>query len=68
MLRKDWSPKPNYWVWRELLQGRWRTDTEGVTGAGGGYSVRAFRGEYEITVGGRTVRAACPGVVKIVLE
>jgi GH35 family endo-1,4-beta-xylanase len=68
MLRKDWSPKPNYRVWRELVHGRWRTDTEGVTGAGGEYSVRAFRGEYEITAGGQTVRAACPGVVKIVLE
>lgn len=67
MLRKDWTPKPNYEVWRELVYGRWRTQAQGVTDARGGYSVRAFRGEYEISAGGRTVRAACPGLVRIVL-
>lgn len=67
MLRKDWSAKPNYEVWRELAHRRWRTDAEGATGSGGEYSVRAFRGEYEITAGGKTVRARCPGVVRIVL-
>ncbi len=67
MLRKDWSAKPNYEVWRELVHRRWRTEAEGVTGAGGEYGIRAFRGEYEITAGGKTVRAQCPGVVKISL-
>lgn len=67
MLRKDWTPKPNYEVWRELVHTRWRTDAEGATNAGGAWSLRAFRGEYEITAGGRTVRAVCPGVVRITL-
>ena len=67
MLRKDWTPKPNYEVWRELVHTRWRTDAGGATNAAGVYSLRAFRGEYEITAGGRTVRAACPGVVRITL-
>lgn len=67
MLRKDWSAKPNYEVWRELVHRRWRTEAEGATGSGGEYSVRAFRGEYEVTAGGKTVRAQCPGAVRIVV-
>jgi GH35 family endo-1,4-beta-xylanase len=67
MLRKDWTPKPNYAVWRELVHGRWKTEAQGATDARGGYSVRAYRGEYEVTAGGRTVRASCPGLVRVVL-
>lgn len=67
MLRRDWSPKPNHGVWRDLVHGRWRTRAEGATDETGVYRVRAFRGEYEITAGGRTVRAVCPGVVRIAL-
>ncbi len=68
MLRKDWSEKPVYRVWRELVHGRWRTEGEGVTGADGSFRLRAFRGEYQIRAGGRTLRAACPSVVRVRLE
>ncbi len=68
MLRRDWSPKPNYEVWRELVHGRWKTEAEGATGTDGAFRTRGFRGEYEITAGGRTVRAACPGVVRVVVN
>jgi GH35 family endo-1,4-beta-xylanase len=68
MLRKDWSEKPNYRVWRELVHGRWRTETEAATGQDGVVQTRAFRGEYEIRAGGKTVQASCPGVVRIRLD
>lgn len=68
MLRKDWSEKPNYAVWRELVHGRWRTDAEGAAGEDGVFRIRAFRGEYEITAGSRTVRANCPGVVRVTVD
>lgn len=60
MIRRDWSGKPAYDVWRELVLGRWRTDANGVTDAGGGFTVRGFLGEYEITVkaAGQTVRTS----------
>lgn len=68
MLRKDWSEKLNYRVWRELVYGRWRTEAGGVTGAAGEFRVRGFRGEYEITAAGKTVRGSCPGVVRVVVD
>lgn len=49
MLRKDWSPRPNLAVWRELVLQRWWTDTTVTTDAEGRASLRGFKGSYEIT-------------------
>jgi endo-1,4-beta-xylanase len=68
MLRKDWSEKPAWRVWRELVHGRWKTEATGATGADGTYQLRAFRGEYEIRAGNRTVQGSCPGIVRIRLD
>ena len=32
MIRRDWSTKPNYTVWNDLLYNRWWTDERGTTG------------------------------------
>ncbi|MEJ5367038.1 MAG: endo-1,4-beta-xylanase [Bryobacteraceae bacterium] len=60
MIRRDWSEKPSYRVWRELIFEKWRTDVQGVTGSNGAFSFRGFHGEYEITVqsGGNSVQVA----------
>ncbi|MGB9612170.1 MAG: endo-1,4-beta-xylanase, partial [Bryobacteraceae bacterium] len=50
MIRRDWSEKPAYRVWRELVWQRWRTDTAGVTSSAGAFALRGFLGDYEITV------------------
>lgn len=57
MIRRDWSEKPMYRVWRELIFERWHTDTSGATDSSGAFRFRGFLGEYEITVqaGGSTV-------------
>jgi hypothetical protein len=57
MIRRDWSEKPMYRVWRELIFERWHTDTSGATDSSGTFRFRGFLGEYEITVqaGGSTV-------------
>lgn len=57
MIREDWSYKPNYYVYKDLIFGKWWTDEEDVSTADGSYSVRGFLGEYTITVShdGRTV-------------
>ena len=40
MIRRDWSTKPNYDAWNDLIYRQWWTDTRGVT-AGDGTFVRA---------------------------
>lgn len=50
MIRRDWSEKPAYRVWRELVWQRWRTDTGGLTSSAGAFVSRGFLGDYEITV------------------
>lgn len=58
MIRRDWSEKPSYRVWRELIFQKWQTEERGVTGSNGAFSFRGFHGEYEITVqsAGNTVQ------------
>jgi endo-1,4-beta-xylanase len=48
-LRKDLSPKPVYERLMGLIKGEWWTEEEGTT-ADGTLTVRAFYGDYEITV------------------
>ncbi len=68
MLRRDWSPKPNYEVWRGLVHKQWWTDTTGVTSKDGTLTVRAFRGDYSIEVpGAPPVKAVAPGNVRVTL-
>ncbi len=50
LFRSDWSIKPNGQVWKDLVMTKWRTNTDGTSGADGDYGVRAFLGEYLITV------------------
>lgn len=59
MIRRDWSEKPMYRVWRELIYERWRTDESGTTNSSGVFAFRGYKGEYEITVkaGESTVEA-----------
>ncbi len=64
MLRRDWSPKPNGEVYRDLVFKRWWTNTDGKTGSQGTFATRGFLGDYEIEVkaGGKTktVKATLP--------
>jgi endo-1,4-beta-xylanase len=50
MIRKDWSTKPNYDVWREMVYGQWWTDVSGMSGDDGTWKVRGFLGDYEVVV------------------
>ncbi|MHA4871851.1 endo-1,4-beta-xylanase [Duganella sp. PWIR1] len=55
---KDWTLRQHGEVYAELIGKTWRTDFSGVTGQGGVSSVRAYTGEYEVTVRyqGKTVK------------
>jgi endo-1,4-beta-xylanase len=50
MIRKDWTKKPNYDVWNDLLFHQWWTDVSGATGADGIFRARGFLGDYEVDV------------------
>lgn len=75
MIRADGSEKPNGAVWRKLVRHDWWTDETVTTGADGGGTLRAFYGEYRITVtvGGKSVTktvsfAPGSGAIKLVVE
>ena len=46
---RDWSEKPAYAMWQKLINQDLATNTTITTDAEGKASVRAFRGDYEIT-------------------
>ena len=50
MIRRNWSTKPNYDAWNDLIYRQWWTDTRGVTAADGVFRTRAFLGDYDIEV------------------
>src|SRR5574340_790688 len=50
MYRRDWSPKPNAEVFRDLVFHQWWTDVTGEAGKDGVYGTRGFLGSYEIEV------------------
>ncbi len=50
MLRKDWSPKPNYHAWRKLIFADWWTNQEQFSGPKGVVKLRGFVGDYRVTV------------------
>jgi uncharacterized protein (TIGR03437 family) len=50
MIRRDWSTKPNYDAWNDLIYRQWWTDTRGVTASDGVFRTRGFLGDYDIEV------------------
>ncbi len=50
MIRSDWSYKPNYDAYTDLLFNEWWTKETGATSRDGLYEIRGFLGDYEITV------------------
>lgn len=50
MYRDDWSEKPAGKVYRHLVEKEWATHEDGVTDEAGKFQLRAFLGDYEITV------------------
>ncbi|MBW6499566.1 MAG: T9SS type A sorting domain-containing protein, partial [Bacteroidales bacterium] len=50
MFRTDWTEKPNYFAYTDLLFNQWWTEEEGLSNELGEFFVRGFLGDYEITV------------------
>ena len=45
----DWSTKPSYDVWMDLVYGEWWTDETGTTDDSGTYTTNAFLGEHRVS-------------------
>lgn len=56
MVRRDWTTKPNFDVWRQLVYGDWWTDETALTSTEGAMGLRGFLGDYvvEVTAGGQS--------------
>ena len=51
MVRSDWTYKPNYHTYMDLVYNRWWTkDTTANTGVNGVFEMRPFKGHYDIEV------------------
>ena len=50
LVRDDMTPKPAYNELERLIKGKWWTNTQTTTGAGGAARFRGFLGEYEVSV------------------
>ena len=50
---EDWSPKPAYDVYQDLVFDEWWTEESGTTDRSGTYATEAFLGEHEVTVTAR---------------
>ena len=50
MIRKDWSTRPNYDVWNDLIYKQWWTDMTGLTGKDGIFRARGFLGDYDVEI------------------
>jgi len=61
MLNKDWSPRPNYRAWRDTIFTEFWTREQGQTDASGLVTLRGFKGDYKITIGGQQTRAVLDG-------
>lgn len=59
IVRKDWTPKPAYYVVDDLINNKWKTRFETRSDANGKISFHGFHGQYEITAttaDGKTAR------------
>ncbi|WP_263654312.1 RICIN domain-containing protein [Halomicrobium urmianum] len=52
---EDWSEKPAFDVWRNLVLDEWWTDETATTGSDGTATVDTFLGEHEVRVDGTVV-------------
>jgi GH35 family endo-1,4-beta-xylanase len=65
MFRQDWSTKPNYDAYYDLVFKQWWTNATGKTNHGGKYQVRGFLGDYDLEVrAGERVKTLKTKIVK----
>jgi GH35 family endo-1,4-beta-xylanase len=63
MVRRDWSTKPNYQAWRDMVFREWWTDTTVESNSQGLARFRGYQGEYELTIDAPGLHAVVPATV-----
>jgi hypothetical protein len=48
LFARDWTPRPQWAAWQDLVNKQWKTDTKVTSDEHGIARVRGFCGEYEI--------------------
>ena len=64
MVRRDWSAKKSFAVWRELVFGRWWTRVETVTDANGVAVVRGYLGRHRVEAASEGGKAIVPATIR----
>lgn len=64
MVRRDWTPKKNFTVWRELVFDRWWTRAETVTDANGVARVRGYLGGHRVEAAGEAGKASAAAAIR----
>jgi hypothetical protein len=54
LYRRDWTPTPAAHAYRDLVYRQWWTDWTGKADENGQCQVRAFYGNYRVTVGSKS--------------
>jgi GH35 family endo-1,4-beta-xylanase len=49
LFNEDWTPKPGYCAYRDLVRGRWWTLQQGRTDEDGRFTFRGFYGDYDLS-------------------
>lgn len=76
LVRYDFTPKPSYYLLRDLFHKTWHTETSVESGCDGCAGFKGFYGEYELEIshGGKTgtrtihLNKLCPGDFELTLE
>ena len=71
LFARDWTPRPQWNTWRDLVQKQWKTDTDVTTDEQGVARVRGFLGDYDVQVAGVTAKVKLPregNEVKVVVK
>lgn len=66
LFRKDWTEKPNFHAYRDLVYSEWWTDETGKTNAKGEFALRPFKGTYRVTVGDMEATARIDGDTTVI--
>lgn len=71
MFRKDWTPRPQFKAYRDLVYGKWWTNTTETANEKGEVKLRAFYGDYKITVNGKSQKVCLEknkGFLKVIFK
>jgi endo-1,4-beta-xylanase len=68
LVDKHWNPRPNGQAWIDLVKKKWWTDKTLETDSKGQATVRAFKGDYEVTEGQSTTAVTLEAASEVTIR